>query len=146
MKRLLVLIACLFSSFLAGCTVMHIVNPVTIKEIDSKEMCIIANTEVREEFLVAYKAALVNKGFSVKVIDSSSDVDSCSLTSTYLGKWSWDFVTYMAYAEIIVYRNGVKVGDAVYRAPRAGLALTTKIYEPTDKKLVEMVDQLFLEF
>ena len=49
----------------------------------------------------------------------------------------------MSYAEIVVYRNGIFVGNALYEAPCCGWALTFKIYEKTDNKLAKMVDQLF---
>jgi len=50
---------------------------------------------------------------------------------------------YMASAEIVVYKNGTKVGDALFDAPKAGTALTTEIYDSTEVKITKMVDQLF---
>jgi hypothetical protein len=49
----------------------------------------------------------------------------------------------MAYAEIIVYRNGTKAGDALYKTPPAGWSLTTDIYDATELKIATMVDKLF---
>ena len=143
MKKIFVASVFSFNLLFFGCSVSHIANPVTNIETGSKEICVIEDTRVRESFLPAYKAALEKKGFSVRILSPGADVASCPLTSTYVGRWSWDFVLYMAYAEIVVYRNGTKAGDALYKAPRAGWALTTKIYEATETKIAKMVDQLF---
>src|SRR3990167_855626 len=72
-----------------------------------------------------------------------SNPASCPLTTTYVGRWSWDFKLYMAYAEIVVYRNGIRAGDALYKAPSAGWSMTTEIYEATEQKIEKMVNQLF---
>ncbi len=143
MKKILTAAFLLFNLLLIGCSVKYTANSVTTVDMSSKEICVIEDTRVRESFLLAYRTALEKKGFAVRVLNPGSDIASCPLTSTYTGRWSWDFVLYMAYAEIVVYRNGTKVGDALYKAPRAGWALTTKIYKATEIKIAKMVDQLF---
>jgi hypothetical protein len=143
MKKILIATSCLLSLLPLGCTIVTTANPVLLQQSDLKEMCVIEDTAVNQSFLPAYKAELEKKGFSVRILSPGSDVGSCPFTSTYVGRWSWDFVPYMAYAELVVYRNGTKAGDALYDAPRAGWALTTKIYEATETKIAGMVGQLF---
>ena len=142
-RRSMTVTALLLASMIIGCTVKHTANPVPDMALVSKEMCIIDNPDVNESFLPAYQSALERKGFSVRILHPRSGVDACPLSSTFVGRWSWDFTPYMAYGEIVVYQNGSRVGDALYKAPRAGMAMTFKIYDPTEEKVGVMVDQLF---
>ncbi len=143
MKTSLIAAFLLFYLLLLGCSVKYTANSVTNLNISSKEICIIEDTSVREPFLAVYRNALGKKGFVVRTLSPGSDIASCPLTSTYTGEWSWDFVSYMSYAEIFVYRDGILAGNALYKAPCCGWALTFKIYEKTDTKIAKMVDQLF---
>lgn len=143
MKKLLIVGFLLFNMLILGCSVKYAANPVKSLDMSSKEICIIEDTSVRAEFLSEYRSALEKKGFQVRVLNTGSSISACPLTSTYIGKWSWDFVVYMATAEIVIYRNGTKVGDALYDAPKAGSSLTTEIYESTEIKVTKMVDLLF---
>jgi hypothetical protein len=104
---------------------------------------VIEHPDVNKEFLPALQDSLMRKGFRVNVLEANAAVSACPLTATYLGKWSWDFVPYMAYGEIVIYQDGTRVGDALYKSPRGGWALTTRIYESTAEKVGVMVDQLF---
>jgi len=98
---------------------------------------------VRAEFLMAYTKLLKAKGFEPITIKENSDTSNCDLTSTYIGKWSWDFTAYMATAEIKVYKKDTLIGQATYSAPRGGFSLTTEIYDSTEDKINGMLDKLF---
>jgi hypothetical protein len=128
---------------LSGCTITQTANPATSISPTVAEICVIENPDVNKEFLPALRDSVTLKGFQVHLLEADSDVSACPLTATYIGKWSWDFVPYMAYGEIVVYQNGARVGDALYKSPTGGWALTTRIYESTDEKVGVMVDQLF---
>ena len=143
MKKTLIVVFLSFSSLLLGCSVKYTANPVANLEMNSKEICIIEDPRVRGPSLPACRTTLENKGFAVRVLSPGSDIASCPITSTYTGRWRWDFVLYMAYAEIIVYRNGTKAGSALYKTPPAGWSLTTDIYDATELKIATMVDKLF---
>ena len=143
MNKAVIVSTLVFIFLLFGCSVKYSANPLTNLNKDTNEICVIKDKDTRDEFLSAYRLALKNKGFSVRVLDPKSDLNSCPLTSTYTGSWSWDFKMYMASAEIVVYKNGVKAGDALFDAPKAGTALTTEIYDSTEVKIAKMVDRLF---
>ncbi len=132
-------------SLTAACTITQVANPVPADQIteNGMEMCVVEDPTVDESFLPAFRTALETKGFSVRLLPAETEVGACPLSATYLGKWSWDFVPYMAYAKIVIYRDGRAVGDALYEAPRAGWSMTTKIYATTEVKVATMVDQLF---
>jgi hypothetical protein len=143
MKKVLIVVVLIFYSLLLGCSVKYSAHPLTDFDVQSSEICVVEDKDINEEFLPAYRSALENKGFVVRILSPGSDINSCLLTSTYTGSWSWDFVMYMASAEIIIYKNGIKAGDALFDAPKAGTALTTEIYDSTEVKIAKMVDQLF---
>jgi hypothetical protein len=129
--------------FLQGCSVNYIGQPVTQLTRFNSQICIIESPNVRAEFLIAYTKLLKAKGFKPKVIRENSDINSCELTSTYMGKWSWDFTAYMATAEIKIYQEDVLIGQATYAAPRAGFSFTTEIYDSTEEKISGMLAKLF---
>jgi hypothetical protein len=60
------------------------------------------------------------------------------------GRRSWRPLRPLAreHATVVVCRDGTQAGDARHDAPKAGFALTTRIYESTSSKVATMVDQL----
>ncbi len=138
MKKILIVGTCVLNFLLFGCTITYTANPISIPKVDRKEICVI-EAEAYANFLVLYKKALEEKGFSVKILSYESDVTACPLSSMYKSVWSWDLVTYMPRARIFVFRNGILTGNVFYDS--SGLAL--KKYERTDKKITKMVDLLF---
>jgi hypothetical protein len=143
MKKTLIAAFLFFNLLLLGCSVKYSAEPITSLDTSSNEICVIEDKNTNEEFLPAYRNVLEKKGFVVRILTPGSDIAICPLTSTYMGNWSWDFVMYMAHAEIFVYKNGTKAGAALYDAPKAGTALTTEIYDSTETKIAKMVDKLF---
>ncbi len=138
MKMVLIASACILNLLLFGCTIRYTANPILIQKVDRKEICVIED-EADGRFLLSYKKALEEKGFSVKILSFESDVAACPLSSMYKSVWSWDLVVYMPRAQIFVFRNGILTGNALYDS--SGLALTK--YERTHKKITNMVDLLF---
>ncbi len=128
---------------LSSCAITQTANPVLGLRKSSEEICAIEKRDLRAEFSEELRSALESRAMSLKMLPPGSPLDSCPVTISYNAKWSWDFVTYMAWAEILVYRDGKKAGDALYAAPRAGWAMTFRIYESTKSKVDTMVDQLF---
>jgi hypothetical protein len=122
-----------------GCAIHQRVEPVP--RLESREICIVNNPNVREGFLAAYQGALTAKGLRPKVLDQSALPDACPLTSTYTANWRWDLALYMAFADIAVYSNGKKVGQAVYDSLGGGGNLGKFIN--AEEKIKELVEQLF---
>ena len=115
----------------AGCSITQEVKPVALAQLPTKEVCC----------LDAYKKALADKGLSVRVIDPEAGVTACPLLTTYVANWRWDFTMYMAYAQMVVYRDGAEVGKAVYAAAGGGGRFDKWIN--ADEKVRELVNQLF---
>ena len=83
---------------LAGCSITQKVKPVG--EIQSKEVCIIENPDTRAGFLNEYRGVLSENDYLVKVLPKNTDFKGCEITSTYIGKWSWDLALYMSYVVV----------------------------------------------
>ena len=132
-------------TLLVSCTITQRANPVPGLRISATEICIVEKLDVREDFRTALLVSLRQKGFSTRVLPQGSPLDQCPLALTYNAKYSWDFEMYMAWVELIAYKEGVRAGDALYSAPTGGWAMTTRIYESTESKVNTMVSQLFPE-
>lgn len=124
---------------LVGCAIHQHVDPV--RRVDIREICIIANPNVRQGFLEAYQRALTAKGFQTRTLDKSATPADCPLTSTYTANWRWDLALYMAFSDISIYVNGNRVGRAVYDSLGGGGNLSKFIN--AENKIQELVDQLF---
>ena len=132
----------LFVLLLAGCSIRQEVRPVTPAQLTTKEICIRENRDVRPGFLDAYKRALEAKGLTTRLLEPDAGVTACPLLTTYAANWRWDFTMYMAYAEMVVYRNGGEIGKAVYDALMGGGRIDKKFIN-ADYKVRELFDQLF---
>lgn len=124
----------------AGCSITREVRPVSVAQSD-KEICIVEAPSVREGFLQAYRSELEKKGFVVKMLPPGSALNACPLTSTYIGKWSWDLAIYLNYAEIKVYRDGTLSGSALYDGRKGGANLGK--YGNGEKRIASLVNELF---
>lgn len=124
---------------LGGCAIHQTVQPLAAPGVT--QVCIVENPSVRPGFLEAYKRTLSSKGYQVKQLASGASLVECPVTSTYVAKWTWDLALYMSYADITVYNKGAPSGKATYNAGRAGL--NTSKFIDADKKITELVDQLF---
>lgn len=124
---------------LGGCAIQQKVSPVSALE--SKEICVRENDKVRDGFLDSYRSALERRGYRVRLLTPNAPQDACRVTSTYTASWRWDLASYMAYAEIRVYKDGQLAGEAIYDSRRGGGNLGKFI--SADTKIRELADQLF---
>ena len=136
--------------FQTGCTSVTVepVNSqsagtgVVIGDIDG--VCIKNNPAVKvEDFVPVIRERLNHHGIKSKVIEGNSSSVECPYVLEYTAKRSWDLVTYLSHAELILKNNDNKVvGKAVYHLRgKGGLALTK--FQGTKEKITPVVDQLF---
>jgi hypothetical protein len=126
-------------AFLSSCTISQSVKPVARDGLS--EICIVVNPHVRPGFLDTYIRVLSEKGYLIKQLPPDSGTNQCPTVSAYTGSWSWDLALYLSYAEIVVYRNGRRSGQAIYDSRRGGGNMNKFI--KADKKIAELVDELF---
>jgi len=98
-----------------------------------------ATKKVRQGFTDTYRAALQEKGFTVKQLPPASNPSDCHLSTQYIAQWKWNLTIYMSYVEIKVYEDGRMIGKALYDARIAGLDK----YINAEDKIREMVNELF---
>ncbi len=135
-----VLLLCLVS-LITGCSIKQQVTPVDFAANPAALICVIPADGVRESFTEAYGNALKSKGFTVQILPSVSNPQNCPLSSTLLGRWSWDMAMYLSEVEIKVYQNGREVGSATYNSRRGSFRMDKFI--SAENKLKELTDQLF---
>ena len=114
------LFVCGLTLALSSCTIVQNVTP--YRSSDIQEICIIEDPAVRAGFLRAYKRVLREKGYRIRILEEHANLDDCELTSTYMGRWKWDMALYMALAEIKIFKNGEKVGEAIYDSRKGSFA------------------------
>ena len=132
----------LAAALLTGCAITQEVRPVG--KLESREVCLIENPAVSQPgFLIAYRQALADKGYSVKQLPPTATVNDCPITSRYTANWRWDLAMYMAFADIRVYREGQQVGQATYDSLKGGANMGKFI--KGEEKIRELVNQLFPE-
>jgi hypothetical protein len=130
-------------AILSSCTITQTSNPVAEPVVSGAEICVVEKLDVREDFRSALITSLRQRNFRIRPLKQGTAYEPCPLALSYNAKYSWDFVMYMAWAELTVYKKGTQVGDALYSAPTGGWSMTTRIYESTQSKVDTMVSQLF---
>jgi hypothetical protein len=109
------------------------VSPVA--KFEGKEVCIIENPRVRKGFLEAYRNALANKGYEVRLLPASAQLSACLITSQYMALWGFDtFASYLRLADIKVYNKSNPAGRAVYRG---------NLFINAEETVQELVNRLF---
>jgi hypothetical protein len=129
---------------LAACARSH-VAPVPASQVSpaaspdtgaTKQICIVENPRVRQDFLDSYRAALQAKGFAVTVVPKNPQASTCPLYTRYVAHWAWDLVVYLRFAQLDIYREGKQVGQAIHDA-------RSSRFIDTEAKIKELVNQLF---
>ena len=136
--------SCLIVSaiLLAGCAGPRITGNSIPTEISSSnpEILSINDRETREGFQKAVEEWLSsnNKNYIVKPDGSKHDLEK--ITLEYLGKWSWDFTTYLREADIEAYYAGQRVSKVSFRAPNS---LNSNKWGNAQERINLMLDVMF---
>jgi hypothetical protein len=139
-RRWIAISAAAFCSLTIACTITQRVMPVPPDLQD--EVCIIENPAVRPGFVAEYQSALGARGYRHRMLPEDARSSDCLITSTYIGRWSWDMALYMSYAEIKVYNDGRLVGEALYDSTHGGGRIFEKFID-AEPKIQELVAELF---
>ncbi|MBF6031113.1 hypothetical protein ICY20_25505 [Pseudomonas sp. P115] len=126
---------------LTGCSIKQTVTPVTFTSAPAPQICMIPAEGLRAGFNTTYTAQLRSKGFQTRELPPGTPPASCALATTYIGQWSWDMALYMSYADIQVFENGRRIGQALYDSTSGGARMGKFI--DAQSKIIEMTDQLF---
>lgn len=141
MRRITALAFVLACSALTGCSITQTVTPVPSSTVHSPEICMIPAAGLREGFNTTYTAQLRSKGFQTRELPPGTPPANCALSTTYIGTWSWDMALYMSFADIQVFENGRRIGQALYDSTSGGARMGKFI--DAQSKIIEMTNQLF---
>ena len=126
-------------ALLAACAIKQDVRPVGA--LDTRQVCVITNADVRKGFEESLHKSLRVQGYETRTLAPGAAVTSCPVTVTYTANWRWDLATYMAYAEIRVFKAGSETGRAIYDSTRGGGNMGKFI--DADRKIGELLRELF---
>ncbi|SDD12548.1 hypothetical protein SAMN05216345_106101 [Cupriavidus sp. YR651] len=110
---------------------------------DGALFCVITNQVNGNAYLEDFAASLRARNFEVKMLPPYASVASCPMTATYTAQRQTFLTPFLVSADITVFRNGERVGKAIYNANRsAGGVNLSHLIQP-GMKIEELVDQLF---
>ncbi|WP_137937613.1 Sbal_3080 family lipoprotein [Chitinivorax sp. B] len=124
---------------LVGCTSIQ-VQPID-RSINLKHVCIEENPKVIvADFVTVIRDGFDRHGISTEVF-SGSTPDRCEYVLTYTALQSWDFSTYLSYAELRLESKGRKIASAEYRLRGKG-GLSMMKWQGTKTKMDPVIDEL----
>src|SRR5690606_27828253 len=124
-----------------GCSIKQNVTPAAFEAPTTTRICMIPAQGLRAGFHKAYREQLLRKGFTVQEHAANASPSGCALSTRYTANWAWDLAMYMVYADIQVFQDGKRVGQATYDAKWGGGRLDKFI--DAEDKITELTDQLF---
>ncbi|MBV8272673.1 MAG: hypothetical protein JO067_10405 [Cupriavidus sp.] len=110
---------------------------------DGVLFCVITNEVNGNAYVETFANALRARNFEVKILPAYSSVSSCPMTATYTVQRSNYLTPFLVSADITVFRNGERVGKAIYNANRSAGGINLSNFIPPEFKIEELVDQLF---
>lgn len=135
-RCILLILACII---LSGCTHVSIMGPREYHQID--HVLIKENPEVIVRgFLGILRDGLSRHGISSDVVLPHYNTGN-EYVVTYTALQSWDFTTYLSYAEIRIEKEGRIVASATYRLRGKG-GLSFRKWAPAKSKINPVIDQL----
>lgn len=132
MKKSLLILALLLPIVLSGCISL---NTTKATNIGSKEICIVDNPAVWQDFRDAYARRIQAKGYKTQIVKEAT---ACQFTTTYAATYGYHWGLFLSTAELKIFNGEVQIGQASYRAPW-GNPLKHGSFE---NKVESMVDQL----
>lgn len=138
-RRIMTLVLLLF---LTGCTAIS-VSPVPPEE-KLAHVCIKENPKVIVSNFVPTLESLFESHLITTDVFSHIPTKTCEYVLEYTALQSWDFVTYLSYAEFKLYKGSKRVGYAEYRLRGKGGFSLLKWRGPK-AKLKPVIDQLLAE-
>ncbi|ELX4200130.1 Sbal_3080 family lipoprotein [Vibrio vulnificus] len=106
----------------------------------SEEITIVKDDATREIFLDSMQEWCLETAHKCTVVSDGTSPKGSELTLTYVSRWSWDFRTFIADAQVKAYKNSEKVGEVEFKAPNSG---NTNKWGNDNKRIIAMMDLLF---
>lgn len=127
------------SLVLSACTSVQ-VAPVAKTELGHiQQVCIVDNPKVIiDDFVPVIQKRLQYHGIASRIV---KDEQSCEYALHYSAKRSWDFKTYLSWAELKLYQGQKVVAQAEYKLVGGG-GLSLMKWQSVETKMTPVVDEL----
>lgn len=142
MKKILLAAACIASLTLTGCA-----NVTSGQQFEGftevpTEICIVKNPRVKfTQALDSITMALAERRIKYHVAASEDECKDCQYILHYEARRSWDFATYLRSANLRLFKNGLLVAKADYKAGPATLTKFGNTTERIDGMVGELLGQ-----
>ena len=110
---------------------------------DGALFCVITNQVNGNAFVEDFASALRARNFEVKMLPPYSSVAACPMTALYVAQRQTYITPFLVSADITVFRNGERVGKAVFNANRSAGGINLSHLIQPGAKIEELVDRLF---
>ncbi len=110
---------------------------------DGALFCVITNQVNGNAYVESFASALRARNFEVKLLPPYASVASCPMTAVYVAQRQTYITPFLVSADITVFRNGERVGKAVFNANRSAGGINLSHLIQPDAKIEDLVDQLF---
>ena len=137
-----VLLGSIMSLGLQACTSVQ-VKPIASSDMNAiNEICITLNPAVTiDDFVPVIEKRIQYHGVKTRVLNSD-EARKCTHQLQYSARRSWDGITYLSWAELKIYKNGLPIGDAEYKLKGKG-GLSLMKWQSVETKMNPVVDELF---
>jgi len=105
-----------------------------------KDITVVKDDATREVFLDTIESWCLDESYECKFVPDRTKHVAEELTLNYVSRWSWDFTTFIADAEIKAYKNKQLVGEVTFKAPNS---LDMDKFGDDKKRIKTMVELLF---
>ena len=106
----------------------------------SKNITIVKDDATRAVFLETMQEWCVETDHTCTVVSDGTPPNPEDVTLTYISRWSWDLITFIADAEVKALKNHYIIGEVDFKAPNSG---NFDKYGDDDKRIKSMMEILF---
>lgn len=130
------------SIFLAACTVVN-VDPLPYDPA-CRTIYIRENPKVIEDSFVSVMLRNIHAhGFRTRVVSDTWEPRSYDYVLTYSALQSWDFVTYLSHADVMIFKDDALVASGTYHHRGGSFSLAPVKWFSTESKMTPVFDELF---
>jgi hypothetical protein len=136
----------------AGCSTYQSVSPVENSRYgdpvgsraaaSDNHLCVVPGAATGSDFIQSFRASAEARGYQVTLLQPGSPIESCRLTAIYVATGQTVWRKFLSSADITVFRNGERVGKAIYNANRSSGGLNFSDLISPEEKLNELTAQL----
>ncbi|OED72487.1 hypothetical protein A143_04715 [Vibrio splendidus ZS-139] len=105
---------------LAGCSAPKYSGNALPEANNIENITIVEDVKTRSIFLDSMLDWCLNNQVKCKVVADGSEHNPEDITLDYVSRWSWDFRTFVADANISAYQDQQRIGNVEFKAPNSG--------------------------